>query len=622
MNVAMTRRPPGPAPVQSRPERFDAEDIVQLIRRNLWLMLAVLVAVLAATWLYLSRQEDVFTAQAEMALTSSEVRLSQIDTQLQSYDLNNSRVATQMDVLRSRSFAEQVAVRLSLFDNPAFVPAAPNTGPDATARHEREVVDKLLGSYSLNRSGESLVIAVQAQAGNAEMAARIANAVVTNFIDLSVRSQVSVIEQSTEYLRSQIDALGEELSLKEIELANFIREFALDDTEMPNRLRRERVHMMSVLQVMQNDGQDASPEAERIRAELAKVEQQLAERTRNDLRLVRMQRNVELLATRYQTAVDRLNELEPQAQLAQPEARQISVAAVPVEPSWPVRGPTLALAGTAGLVLAFLLALMRDSLNRRIWDGAQATRVSDLPNLGTLPRIKRKGLLSRNHDPAWFLRSFPRSAFAEALRSLYTIWSNQDREDGPQKVLMITSGHSAEGKSTVATALAASASMEGLKVLLMDFDSHRGIATRFLGLTPGDQTPDMLIDGRTQLGDAITKAEGFERLDVLAFTQGTRWTPRLLHDFAEKVMSRLRAEYDLIVVDTPPALALADSIRLGAVADQAIVVIRSGKTTERVLGTTVERLLSGGVPLAGTVVNDVEPRRYRQSNHGGGYAYH
>lgn len=622
MNVAMTRRPQGTTPAPPRSERFDADDIVQLVRRNLALMLAVLAVILVATWLYLSRQENVYSAQAEMALTTSEVRLSQIDTQLETYDLNNSRVATQMDILRSRSFAEQVAVRLSLFDNPAFMPIPADKGQHATELHQREVVDKVLGAYLLNRSGESLVISVQAQATSPELAAQIANAVVTNFIDLSVRSQVSVIEKSTDYLRRQIDTLGEELSLKEIELASFIREFALDDSDLPNRLRRERAHMISVLQVMQADGQAASPETERIRAELARVEQQLAERTRNDLRLARMQRNVQLLSTRYQTAIDRLNELEPQAQLAQPDARQVSVAAVPVEPSWPIRGPTMALAGAAGLVLAFMLALMREGMNRRIWDGAQATRVSDLPNLGTLPRIGRKSLLSRDHDPGWFLQSFPRSAFAEALRSLYTIWSNQERDGRPLKVLMITSGHSAEGKSTVATSLAASASMEGLKVLLMDFDTQRGIATRILGVTLGEQTPEDLIVERIALDAAIAHAEGFEHLDVMAFTAGTRWTPRLLQDFSDRIMSRLRADYDVIVVDTPPALALADSIRLGAIADEAVVVTRWGKTTERVLATTVERLLSAGVPLAGTVINDVELRRFRQNNQGGGYAYY
>lgn len=625
MTVEMRKTPITPVlPQPGRTDRLEVDDVLQLIRRNLGMMALVVIAVVGLTLLYLSRQSDLYRAQAEMALTNSEIRISQIDAQLETYDLTTARVETQMDILRSRNFAEKVATDLNLFDNMVFLPP-PEDGPARTPEaRRRATLDRLMNSYSLHRSGESLVLTVQAEAPDAELAADIANGIVTGFIELSVENQAEVIEGSIEHLRQQVATLGEELSQREVELADFIREHALDDTEMPARLRRERSHMISVLEVMQNEPGRSGAEAQQIRDNLTEIEAQLAERTRNDLMLSRKQRYIDLLSTRYQTSIERLNELEPRRQMMQPEARQISVAEVPVEPAWPNRGPTLALAVVVGLVLAFVFALLREGLNHKVWDGAQATRISDLPNLGTLPRIRRRGMLSRNHDPVWFLRSFPRSAFAKSLRLLFTIWSSQSTDSAENRVLMVTSGVAGDGKSTVATSLAASAALDGLKVLLMDFDIQRGGASRILGIEAVPMPAETLIGGPLSdtLPQVLQHVDGFESLDMISFKGGTHWTPRLMRTLAQDVFPLLREAYDLIIIDTPPALAVADAVRFGSVVDEAMIVVRSGNTSERTLRNTVEKLMGGGVQIVGTVINDVEPHRYRQLNQGGAYGYY
>ena len=98
--------------------------------------------------------------------------------------------------------------------------------------------------------------------------------------------------------------------------------------------------------------------------------------------------------------------------------------------------------------------------------------------------------------------------------------------------------------------------------------------------------------------------------------------PRAIDDFAANVLPQLTEAYDLIVIDTPPVLGVADAARVGVLADETLVVVRSGKTPERALQNCVERLEDSGVHLSGTVMNDIEPRRYRQMNLGGGYGYY
>ncbi|MFD1794961.1 AAA family ATPase [Paracoccus aurantiacus] len=623
MNDPIRRRPRQPVKAApARVERMDSEEFMQLLRRNIWLILVVVLLVIGGTAAYLMRQTPLYSAQSAMALTNSEVRISQIDTQMEVYDLTRARVETELDRLRSRSFAEDVASRLDLFANTEFLPVTEDGPPLGSSERARAVIDKLLKSYSVQRTGESLVITIMAEAAYPQLAADIANGVVNAFIDQSVTRQVEGIERSTEYLRRQIDTSGEQLTLEQMQMADFIRENVLDDAELPERLRRERSHMTSVLAVMDGRAQGDTAERQKLEADLKEVEDQLAERTRNEMQLSRMERSVDLLSTRYQTMVERLNQLEPQRDQVDPDARQVTAAEVPYEPSWPNIPTTLALALPAGLVLGFILALLRSSMNRQIWTGAQATHLTQLPNLGNIPRLAGRRLFGRKHAPTRFLRRFPRSEFSEAIRSLVTIWSSQGTSNVRHRLAMVTSALPNEGKSTVATSLAAVAALDGQRVLLLDFDPHRAGASLMIEGNREAHPLGALNDGSVPVGDAIYPVPEYENFDVLRIDRDSRLTPKNIDDFGETVLPQLTSEYDLIVIDTPPVLGMADAARVGILADETLVVVRAGKTPESALRNCVERLEDSGVRLSGTVLNDIDPRRYRQMNLGGGYGYY
>ncbi|WBU56499.1 GumC family protein [Paracoccus sediminicola] len=613
--AAMRAAPP-------RSERIDSEEFVQLLRRNAWLILTVVILVMAATFFYLSRQTPMYRAQAAMALTTSEVRISQVNTQLEVYDLTRARVETEEDRLRSRNFAERVADGLDLFKDPSFLPESEGNPALGTPERRRAVVDKVLSSYRTSRSGESLVITIIAEATSPELSARIANAVVKAFVNSSVDSQTQTIEKSISYLSNQVDAIGEELTLEQMQLAEFIRENVLDDEELPERLRRERTHITSVLEVMDSRNEGNTAERQKLESDLAKVEEQLSARTLNELKLSRMRLGVELLNTRYQTTVERLNVLEPQINQVQPDARQVTVAEVPVAPFRPNIPTTMALAVPGGLILGFILALLRSTMSRQVWTGPQATHITQLPNLGNLPRIPGRGVF-RRHRPTWFVKRFPRSEFSEAMRALLTVLSTQESHDKPPRVAMVTSALPNDGKSTVTTSMASVAAQDGLDVLLLDFDTQRAGASQLVGVSGQRRNSVVaLLNGDQPIEDAIIPAEGERNFDFMSFEQKSRLTPRMVLDFEKHVLPKLIRKYDMIIIDTPPALGVSDAARLGALADTTLIVVRSGKTPERALRNCAERLEDSGVRLAGTIVNDIDARRYRQTNLGGKYGYY
>lgn len=602
-----------------RSDRLDGEQLIQTLARSWLLILMVTALVVGATAIYLSRQTPVYRAVAAMALMNSELRISQVDTQLESYELTRARVETEMDRLRSRSFAERVADKLDLFGDTTYLPVDEGDPAVGTPERRRAVVDKLLSSYQPQRTGESLVIHIEAQASTASMAARIANGVVETFIGQSIEAQNRTLQQSAKRLRSQIDNVGEQLTSSQTEVATLIRENVLDDTELPARLRRERSHLASLLEVMDKTPETA-PERARLEADLARIETQLTDRTRNEMQLSRMERNVDLLAQLYQTMVERLNQIEPQLNQVQPDAGQVTVAETPFEPSWPNMPTTLALAVPGGLMLGFILALVRSAMDRQIWTGARAAQVSQVPNLGNLPRLRAPGLLRRRPQPERFLWRFPRSEFSEALRSLMTICAGLVGGGAP-RVTLVTSPLPGGGASMVAVSMAAMAALEGMRVLLLDFDTGRqgGRGQDMLG-KPSASLAD-LCEGRRTLADVAVPVPNYEDFFVIGFDRQAPLTQRMVAAFRDGPLADMRAAYDMVIIDTPPALGVSDAARLGAVADSALVVVRSGKTSERALQHCIATLQDSGVNLAGTVVTDIEPRRFRRLNLGGAHAY-
>ena len=614
MNISMRDRGTtiAPPPTSSARDRMDADDVVHLMQRHVWTMLLVIVTITGGTLFWLSRQPAVFSAISEMELINDEVQMSPVNPQLGTVDLTSSRVSTKLDILRSRNFAAAVAEALDLFADPAFVAAGT---PDAERR--QTVIDHLLASYAGDRKGDSQVISVVAQASTPTLAADIANQVVSTFIERSLKQRGESLDSELTYLRAQVSILGDALSAQEAELAEFIRENHLDDTGRPDKLRLSRASDAAILEEMQRKGGNAARIAS-LQASIAAADFELDERARNDLSLIRMKRAIDLESTRYETTVERLSDLEPRRRMLEADARQVSVADVPQLASWPNIPATGALAFAGSLVLAFVIALIRDGLDRRIHEGGQATRVADLPNLGSLPRIRRRGLFSSGHDPLWFLRSFERSSFAEALASLFAVWSSQERRvETP--FLLITSASPDDGKSTVSTGMAATAARDGLRVLLLDVDTHRGGASRIAGVSHPEWRIEDLLEGRVTVHDVVQRVDGFGHLDVIAFGDRTRWTRGVLTGFAERISPRLREGYDLVVVDSPPVLATSDALRFGILADEALIVVRAGKTTERALRMAVETIGHSGLPLIGTVVNDLEPSRFRRQNQAGGY---
>ncbi len=294
----------------------------------------------------------------------------------------------------------------------------------------------------------------------------------------------------------------------------------------------------------------------------------------------------------------------------------IEVATIPEKPIRPrtllnsILGVALGLVSSVALI--FFLEAMDDTLSP---DDVQ--REFGLPVLGVVAHHQ-----SENGLP--ISASLPRSPVSEAFRSLRTNiqFASVDRS---VRTLLITSPSPEDGKSTVAANLGVAIAQSGRKVLLLDADLRRPEVHKQLKISNRSGVSSLLLLQKVKL-DGIVQATDITNLSVL--TSGIL-PPNPAELLASAKMNELirivEDEYDTILIDTPPILAVTDAAVLSSRVDGVLLVIKPGVTKLDACQQALEQLERVGAKTLGVVLNDVEMSRtrYKYSYYKGYYhTYH
>jgi len=282
----------------------------------------------------------------------------------------------------------------------------------------------------------------------------------------------------------------------------------------------------------------------------------------------------------------------------------VSAAEVPATPVSPRPARNLALALAVGLLLGVGLAAARQSLDTTVKSLEETEQASGEPPLGAVPFDPTA---SRNPVIGGRQTHGPR---AEAYRKIRTSLQFVD-VDRAHKVLLVTSCVPAEGKSVTACNLALSLAETGRRVLLIDADLRRPRAARYLGLPGGAGLTSVLLDQAAH--SVAVQPWGLTPFWVLASGAIPPNPSEMLgSQHMHKLLAELRAEYDVIVVDAPPVLPVADALAIAPACDGAILVARYGRTRRDQLAQTAAALRRTEVDVLGTVLNRT-PRRGQDS---------
>ncbi len=305
-----------------------------------------------------------------------------------------------------------------------------------------------------------------------------------------------------------------------------------------------------------------------------------------------------------------LEDLEVSAELAETSgARLIDRAAPPGSPFEPLSTRSVMLAVVVGALLGLGAAFAADYLDRTIRDEDELQRISGVPNLASIARVPGS---KKDAVPVVISRSDPGSSWAEAYRNLRTAVRFMALESKLQLV-QVTSAHPGDGKTTTATNLAVAASNAGQRVLLIDADLRKPQVHVFLGVSNDKGLTNVLL-GEVGMGDVAQKLGDAGGLLVIPSGDMPPNPAELLAgDGIRRALAQIGQKFDLVVIDSPPVLAVSDPQILAGLVDGVILVVSGQSTDSRSVGRAMERLGQVDANVLGTVLNEasvVDARAY------------
>jgi non-specific protein-tyrosine kinase len=308
----------------------------------------------------------------------------------------------------------------------------------------------------------------------------------------------------------------------------------------------------------------------------------------------------------------RLSEAQSVSSVVQVE--EASPAATPIKPK--VMQNTL-LAAVIGFLLAAGVIVAREALDDTIKAPEDISRKFKLPILGVI----------NHHNPstdAPITVTDPRSPTAEAYRALRTNVSYAS-VDKPLRTIMVTSSEPGEGKTTTISNLGVVLAQNGYNVILTDCDLRHPRVHKYFGLSNRSGLSSLFAQS-TDILNGTRQPTAVEHLSVVSSGLLPPNPAELLgSQKMQRILGTMRESADIVLVDTPPILAVTDAAVLAPTVDGVLLVVRPGKTRASALRMTIDQFRQVNANVIGIVLNDIDlrgkPYAYRYHNYHNYTAY-
>ncbi len=360
-----------------------------------------------------------------------------------------------------------------------------------------------------------------------------------------------------------------------------------------------------------------------------------------ELELARLERSKAINEEVYSMLIQRYEEAKISEEGKLSNIRIINRATLPQSPVSPKVKMNILIGLLLGLGLGIGAAFLLESLNTKINNLSDVERYVKLPILGTIPdipldekhladiedmmsKVKDKEKLAelsttqRQMVARLVPHYSPKSPIAEAYRTFRTnVVSLPAKFPGGGRIFLVTSSGPKEGKSTSSSNLAIALSQMRSKTVLVDCDMRRPMIHNLFMVSRENGLSRYLTTDDIDIHDII-KPSGMDNLDIITAGHVPPNPSELLSSKKmDELFAKLREEYDYIIVDSPPIIAVTDALIISKKVDQLILVIRVNSTEREIIEQAKSLLHNIDMKAAGVVVNGIEVKKYYS-----GYKYY
>jgi succinoglycan biosynthesis transport protein ExoP len=421
-----------------------------------------------------------------------------------------------------------------------------------------------------------------------------------------------------------------------------LREIETQISELDVQIHKE---MLEIVKRAQADLELAQQTEDEIRRRFVQQQEEASKLNEKTVEFAVLNQEAYSRKKLYEDLYTKLQEANVSAGIKATNITVVDPARTPSYPIRPNRTFNLELGLLGGLFVGLAMAFTADSVDATVVNPLELEEITGMSVIGIIPsfgesgsgygsygtygvygaaRRKKKRKSSTDEAPAetdiWML-DHPESVAAEAFRSLRTSVLLSRPKSGPRMIL-VTSCLPGEGKSTVTVNLAISFAQHGKKVLIMEADMRRPSMKHVLDVS-NDKGLSNVLAGTLTLDEAALHGVHVPTLDVLPAGPRPPMPSEMLGSTAfDSLLEQLSTLYDIILIDSPPALLLTDAVSIATKTDAVIWVARAGVITRPYLARATQMINRNGMPVIGFVLNrmdkSVDPYAY---GYGYGYKY-
>ncbi|WP_333837041.1 polysaccharide biosynthesis tyrosine autokinase [Acinetobacter schindleri] len=494
--------------------------------------------------------------------------------------------------------------------------------------------NRLLANYSVAEKGKMTgILGLNYEGQDKAHITQVLNAILQAYSQQNVERRSAETAQTLKFLEDQLPELRQQLDVAEREFNQFRQQSnTVDVTKESELYLTQSIALETQKAQLEQSVAEASakytsehPVMQQMEAQLAAINSRIAElngtlKQLPDLqrRYLQLYREVEVKQQLYTALLNSYQQLRIAKAGEIGNVRIVDTAVEPLKPIAPKKLQILILSIFLGGFLGTLIALLRNMMRSGIKDAAQIENELDIPVYAIVPRSaiqeSRVKLLKKKKTIPILAVKDSDDIAVESIRSIRTT-IHFSLTEAKNNIIAISGPAPEVGKSFIAANLGAILAQGGKKVLVMDGDMRRGYLHKYFNQDTAPGLSELLLGTHTL--EQVIKADSYEGLYFISRGKNPSNPAELLGSQKfQALLSELSAQFDHILIDTPPALAVTDGVIIAQSAGVNLLVVRHAKTQMKELELTINRFEQAKAKVNGVILNDVQ-----RGSGGYGYGY-
>ncbi|EIY5060003.1 polysaccharide biosynthesis tyrosine autokinase [Klebsiella variicola] len=504
------------------------------------------------------------------------------------------------------------------------IKAEPGTKFNVIYRSRLKAINDLQEVLSVSDQGKDTgMLTLMLSGDDPALISNILNSISQNYLAQNVARQAAQDAKSLEFLNQQLPKVRSDLDIAEnklnayrqmkdsVDLSMEARSVLSQIVNVDNQLNELTFREAEISQLYKKEHPTYKALIEKrqiLQEEKNKLNKKVSDMPTTQQEVLRLSRDVESGRAVYMQLLNRQQELSIAKSSAIGNVRIIDNAVTEPKPIKPKKLMIVAIGVFLGLLVSVGLVLLNVFLRRGIESPEQLEDMgvnvyASVPVSEWLTKNVGKNKRRKNESDALLAIENPADLAVEAIRSLRTSLHFAMME-AKNNVLMISGASPNAGKTFISTNLAAIIASTGKKILFIDADLRKGYVHKMLGFSESAGLSNIL-SGQKKIEDVVTtvKNAGFDYISRGNIPPNP--AELLMHPRFENLLTWATNNYELVIIDTPPILAVTDAAIIGKYAGTTLLVARFESNTVKEISVSIKRFEQSGIAIKGCILNGV-----------------